>query len=684
MRTPVVFRLTLPVTAACVFVLAVGLSPSSRAADAEWWKHEPIRFLQTNLSENDSSVDPKTLVNAVADFGANTFLMNMGGIVAQYPTRIPFHYPSGFLPPGRDLFGDVVREAHARRIRVVGRFDLSKTQKAVFDAHPEWFFRRADGEPVIYNGLYSTCINGKYYREHALTILAEALERYEVDGLFFNMFGNPTTDYSGVATGPCHCQACEARFRARFGRGVPSAADADYRSFMSDSSREVAATIAELIHRKRPGAAFLTYIKDHTDGIISESNTAVGRPLPLWPYSASDNVSRSLGSEPDKVAINLAMTFIDFPWRYSNVPGAETALRLYQNIAHGAPPAIVVSGPMAQQDRSGLLAAKPIFDWHAHHEDLYVGQKNGARVMLLARGDTASYRGFFRLLTEEHIPFVVSENLRWMEEGSRFDLVISPGAPPAELGRYVQEGGRVLVAGTAAPPFPVGAIVGRRSTQGYWRIHDRREFPSLKDTDLIFIDGEYLEIAPPQHPILTLIPTAMFGPPEKVWSDKVETTVPGIVLTDHGKGRAAYIPWDVGGLYYRHSSETHRGLVTDVIDRLLPGERQLRTNAHPLVEMTVMDQAAPASTSAEAPAGSRRSAARGGGRTLIHLVNGTGHHDTAYFPPLEIRDIRIDLARDVHRVHAVALDRDLPITSNGRLRSFTVPRLQAYEVIVVE
>jgi len=676
MRTPNVFRRTLP-AAACLIVLAISVvahtevasvaqnSATARGADGQWWKHEPIRFLQTNLSEKDSTVDPKALVSAVADFGANTFLMNMGGIVAQYPTRIPFHYPSAFLPPGRDLFGDVVREAHARRIRVVGRFDLSKTQKAVFDAHPEWFFRRADGQPVIYNGLYSTCINGNYYRQHALTILAEALERYEVDGLFFNMFGNPTTDYSGVATGPCHCQACEARYRARFGRAVPSAADADYRSFMSDSSREVAATIAEVIHRKRPAAAFLTYIKDHTDGIMSESNTAVTRPLPLWPYSASDNVSRSLGSEPDKVAINLAMTFIDFPWRYSDVPGPETALRLYQNIAHGAPPAIVVSGPMAQQDRTGLLAAKPIFDWHAHHEDLYVGQKNAARVMLLATGDTASYRGFFRLLTEEHIPFVVSENLRWMQEGSRFDLVIVPGAAPKELGGYVQEGGRVLVAGTAAPPFPVGAIAGRRSTQGYWRIHDRREFPSLKDTDLIFVDGEYLEIAPLQQPILTLIPTAMFGPPEKVWSDKVETTVPGIVLAEHGKGRAAYIPWDVGGLYYRHSSETHRGLLGDVIDRLLPAGRQLRTNAHPLVEMTIMDQPAR-------------------GRTLIHLVNGTGHHDTAYFPPLEIRDIRIDLPRDVRRAHAVALDRDLPISRNGPLRSFTVPRLQAYEVIVVE
>ena len=99
---------------------------------------------------------------------------------------------------------------------MIGRFDLSKTQKPVFDAHPEWFFTRANGEPAIYNGLYSTCINGEYYREHALTILAEALERYEVDGLFFNMFGNPSADYSGVPMGPCQCGACQARYRARY------------------------------------------------------------------------------------------------------------------------------------------------------------------------------------------------------------------------------------------------------------------------------------------------------------------------------------------------------------------------------------------------------------------------------------------------------------------------------------
>ena len=652
---------SIPLSLAICFAGAVPL-----AAQPRWWMDEPVRLVQTNLRETDSALDARRLAQQVADFGANALLFNMGGIVAQYPTRVEFHYPSRHLRPGQDLFGEMVKEAHFRRIRIIGRFDFSKTQKPVFDAHPEWFFKRTGGEPAIYNGLYSACINGGYYREHALKILAEALEGYEVDGLFFNMFGNPSADYSGNPMGPCRCDECQARFRARHGRPLPATADGDYREFMAASAREVAALFAELIHRKRPGAAFLTYIQEHTDGIMSESNTAVGRPLPLWPYSASDNVNRARNSEPDKMAFNLCMSFVDFPWRFVTVPQAEIQLRLYQSMANGGPPALAMVGTMDQEDRQSLLAARSIFEWHARHEDLYVGQQSAARVLLL-RGRQDSYRGFFRLLSEEHVPFAVSDNMRWLDDPSRaFDLVIAPSGAPADLDRYVREGGRLLVAGAAPTALPVGTVVGPRSpTRGYWRIHDHSLLPSLKDTRLLLLDGEYLELAPLEKPLLTLIPPAMFGPPEKVWVDKVETEIPGLVMADHGKGRVAHVPWDVGGLYYRHSSQGHAGLMRDVIDHLLPQGRQLRTGAHPLIEITVMKQP-------------KR------GRTLVHFVSLTGHSDTAYFAPLEVRDIRVELAGEFRQATAARLARKLPVTAAGRYCKFTLPSLEGYEVVVLE
>jgi hypothetical protein len=685
------------IVAATALLVAATIGGGAQQPAPRWWMDQPIRFLQTNISEKDSTLDPAHLVQQVADFPANTFLFNMGGIVAQYPTRTPFHYPSPHLPPGRDLFGEVIKLAHARRIRVVGRFDLSKTQKAVFDAHPEWFFERVNGEPAIYNGLYSVCINGGYYREHALKILTEALERYEVDGMFFNMFGNPSTDYSGQPMGPCHCAVCQDRFHARYGRPLPTTTnDPDYAAFMADSSREVAKVIGDLIHEKRPGAAFLTYISTHTDGIMSESNTAVTRPLPLWPYSASDNVNRARNSEPDKMAINLAMSFVDYPWRYVTVPPAEMRLRLYQNMAHGGPPSMAVVGTMDQEDRSALIAARPVYQWHAAHEDLYVGQQSAARVLLLRGSRQAAYRGFFRLLSEQHIPFAVSDNLRWMEDGRTFDLVIAPDGVPADVERYVRAGGRLLVAGVTPPPAPFAigtAATKRGATQAAWRIHDRARalLPSLKDTNLLFLDGEYAELTPapnasptPATPaakasdeqrLLTLIPPAMFGPPEKVWVDKIETTIPGLIVASHGDrgGRIAWVPWDVGGLYYRHSSQGHSGLMIDLIDHLLPAGRQLKSSAHPLVEITVMRQPA------------RK-------RTLVHLVNLSGHADTAYFDPIAMRDISLDLGADFTTARAVVANQALPVTragadagggDRGRGR-FVLPSLGAYEVIVLD
>ena len=147
------------------------------------------------------------------------------------------------------------------------------------------------------------------------------------------MFGNPSVDYGGNPMGPCQCDQCKARFEKRFGRTLPTTLDdPDYRAFMRDSSSEVAGMFAELIHRLRPGAGFFTYIDEHTDGIMSESNTAVGRALPLWPYSASDNVNRALNSEPEKMSFNLCMSFVDYSWRFVTVPQAEIRLRLHQNL----------------------------------------------------------------------------------------------------------------------------------------------------------------------------------------------------------------------------------------------------------------------------------------------------------------------------------------------------------------
>ena len=628
---------------------------------------EPLRWVQTNLRETDAAMDTRRLVEQLADMRANVVLMGMGGIAAYYPTQVDFHYPSSYLPAGRDMFGVILREAHARHIRVVGRYDFSKTPKAAYDAHPEWFFRKADGQPVIYNGFYSTCINGGYYRQQALKILSEGLEKYDVDGLFFNMFGNQATDYSGAYVGLCHCDSCKTKYRQMYRREIPEKADDDYRKFLLTSSREVSESIGNLIREKRPKAGYFNYMQDYTDGIMSESNTALRRALPLWPLTASDNVNRARNSEPGKMAIDLNMQFVDFAWRFATVPREEIASRMWQQLANGGALTFEVNGTLDLQDRQAYETAKPIFRWAAENERYFAGQRSGARVLLLGSpshrsADEAGYRGLFRLLTEEHIPFAVSDNMKWL--GKRvFDLVIATDWAPAELREYVENGGRLLLITARPPDFFVAKVVGTTpDLKGYIRVRSHARFPSLKDTDLLMLNGPFTELSANGADLLSLVPPSMIGPPEKIHVDMKDTTIPGISSVHLGRGTVVWIPWELGALYYRHSLPAHAGLFRDVMDGLNP-ERQLKTNAHPLVEMTLMEQ---------------------GARKLVHLINMTGQSQTAYFPPVPMRDIRVEVAGEFQHARTVRAAAELKVTRRGGYTEFTVPGLNDYELVVIE
>jgi hypothetical protein len=650
----------------CLFLLIV---VASLNAQQGWWMKEPIRWVQTNLRDTDAALDAQHLVDQLADMQANVLHFGMGGISAFYPTKVPFHYASPYLPPGQDMFGAVLAECHRRHIRLVGRFDFSKTRKEVFDAHPEWFFRRANGDPVIYNGLYSTCINGGYYREQALKILAEGLEKYDVDGLFFNMFGNQSRDYSGNEVGLCHCDNCKRRYAEMFHKQIPDKPDDDYRRFMFVSSRQVAAAFGELIHEKRPKAGYFNYIQESTDGIMSESNTAIDRPLPLWPYSASDNVNRARNSEPGKMAVNLNMQFVDYPWRFATVPQREIALRMWENLANGGALTFEVNGTLDLQDRQAFETAKPIFRWAAQNQQYYVSQQSAARVLLLGAPSGSgrtysqnSYRGLFRLLSEEHIPFAVSDNMDWLGK-RQFDLVISTGWAPASLKQYVEGGGRVLIASAEPPEFKIAQVLAQsKDVKGYFRVRNHAMFPSLKDTDLLLLDGPYTELEGDGSNSLSLVPPSMIGPPELIHVDMKDTTKPGIIYKEIGKGQVVWIPWNLGALYYRVSLPAHAGLFHDVIDRLYP-QRQIRTNAHPLVEMTWMRQ---------------------GHRNLLHLVNLSGHSQTGYWAPLKMTDIKVELAGQFKTAKTVRGGREIPVRVENGKSELIVPELSDYELVVVE
>jgi hypothetical protein len=141
-----------------------------------------------------------------------------------------------------------------------------------------------------------------------------------------------------------------------------------------------------------------------------------------------------------------------------------------------------------------------------------------------------------------------------------------------------------------------------------------------------------------------------------------DTDTPAIAIQQIGKGTVAWIPWNLGGLYYRHSLPAHAGLFRDVVDRLQPA-RQVRTNAHPLVEVTVMRQ---------------------GSRTLVHLINLSGQSQTGYYTPIPMSEIRLQIAGNFKTGKTVRISGAVPVRVNQGYTEFTVSKLADYELVVLE
>ena len=73
-----------------------------------------------------------------------------------------------------------------------------------------------------------------------------------------------------------------------------------------------------------------------------------------------------------------------------------------------------------------------------------------------------------------------------------FDLVIATEWAPAGLKEYAERGGKVLIMGAAKPEFDVAEVERTdHEVRGYIRVRDHSAFPSLKDADLLMLNGPF-------------------------------------------------------------------------------------------------------------------------------------------------------------------------------------------------
>lgn len=668
------------VVAAFVTSLSTTGLGQQTAAKPGWWM-TPHRIIQTNLREIDATMDTDLYVREVQQFGANVVLFNVGGIVANYPTGLPLHWRNTHMEG--DLVGTVLPKLHAANIKMIGRFDFSKINEKFAAEHPEWLYVNEKGENVNYNGQVHTCLMGGYQQDYMYTILDEAVTKYPLDGIFFNMIGFPRTDYSRVFHGVCQCEDCKNSFKEYCGLDLPRHdGDAKTLAKLKAWQRIQIDTqfrrVRELVKSIRPNIAICTYTDEYIDVIRKES----GQPTGEGHWGNFERAQWTLLNNPTRQLSNASVHFHQMIFRHSGVAPHLHTRRLWQLMMGGAWLDFYCIGPLQRlEDRAGIGPAGDVYRFHAASERWLLDTESAADVGLFYHaGD--DYAGWVQMLSEHHVPFDLVSLTR--SDLDRYQAIVVPQSgrlsqdDARKLDAYVAGGGRLLLSGkmpTAlaclGSPELVKTWPERHSMYVKIRPEDKKllAMDALEDFGLSHLRGEFHQYAPSRdsRSLLRLVHDVTYGPPEKCYIHSV-SDIPGMWYRRHGKGTAAILPYQIGRMYGQWGNQTHTLLAIGTLDHLLGTPRRVRVETSPLVEVT-----------------HRRDPERR--FEWIGLLNHTGQLAAAIHAPVPIHDVTLHLktAGRVKQIRSLtngsALDHHQGPPGQETIK---LPRLGAFEIVLVE
>jgi hypothetical protein len=678
--------------------------PGSESSGGERWWRRPFSVFQTNLQEIDALMDVERVLDVIQEHGSDTWLINTGGIVSFYPTDLPFQTRNPFLPsrPSGDLIGDAVTAARSRGVRVIARLDFSKIAASIAREHPEWLFVSPDGQPQVYNTLFSTCPSGDYYQQRSLDVIDEVLDRYPVDAFFFNWMKFNELDYSRAYHGVCHCANCTAAFSVYSDEPLPSNPKSptypQWMRFAQESITTLSRRIADHIAARRPDTGLV--LRNGAPILYSEANNAFGREF--WPHATAEAISAHVSARPEIAALVNSVSFVDMPYRMAGEQPELFAQYLLQAIARGGNPSTYIMGAPGRIPYANLPLGREITRFHRAHRDLYARLRPAATTALVrpdrlrAAGpdgfaeSTEEFRGAYTSLKETHHPFDVIaveqiEKMAREEALSRYSLIILPdlgslgASTAAALDAFVEAGGNLLVTGSSG--LTGDGAVELAASPALMRVGDPLTGKALWSTFVTDQDqpdiGEY-RYAGPVIPVFGsytryvwkpgaikagfVLPSAPYGPPEKCYGH-TGSDDPAAVHARHGGGLVTVVPWSIGRTYREFGT-------SEVRDRFMTAVRSL-------ARLTV---------SADLPEQVELIVGRDDdGGLVLHLINQSGAKRRSFGPHVPITGGRVRLHDVAGSWRATALvDRaELATSPEENDLVIDLPPLELFEVVHV-
>jgi hypothetical protein len=668
--------------------------------DHRWWQR-PFSVFQTNLQEIDAGMDVDAALDVIEDHGADTWLLNAGGIVSFHPTDLPFQTRNPHLAerPSGDLLGDAVTAAHARGIRVIARLDLSKVSGRIAGEHPDWLYRDAAGEPQVYNGLWSACPSGEYYQHRSVDVIDEILDRYEVDGFFFNWFNFNQVDYSRNHHGVCHCGACHEAFAADRGLPLPDGPESDgfwtWLGWTATVTEDLTRKLADHVTTRRPEVGLVL----RKGAAIAYLEAANSFGAEVWHHATGEAVSAHVVAAPDVPVLVNAVSFVDMPYRMAGEQPERFAQYLVQAIARGGNPSTYIMGAPGRIPYANLDRAREVQRFHRTHRQLYTELRPASSTGVVRPSPFGTspdgfgpaleeLRGVYTALQQVHHPFdvVPVESLTAMATAGlleRFELLVLPDVGPVGgdaadvLDAFVAGGGRLLLTGSSG--VAGDGTVELASAPAAARSGEPLRGDAVWSTYATLVDqpeAERHRYAPPVVPVFgtasamvwkaeatrigAIMPPAPYGPPERCYGHTVGDD-PAMATAPHGDGAVTMVPWTIGRTF-----------------------REVGTTEVRDVFLAAVEPLAGVAVTAALPEQVELVLGRDEEGLVVHLINLSGARHRTFGPPLTVTGGRLRFpGRADDRAEALVAGEALPVRREGGAVVVDLPPIERFEVVRV-
>ena len=670
------------------------------------WYRTMRRCGQVNFNERDPlELNITEWVNYWSSLKINALLLNAGGIVAFYPTQIPFHHKTQYLD-GHDLFGDFTKAAKSRGIRVVARLDCNYAWEEAWKAHPEWIERSADGKPLTHNEspwLYKTCMYSAYFSEQMPAIIREINSLYDVDGFFTN--GWPSTGRPA----PCHCPECRGfgdpnspEFRDRHLARVIEIwklwdSTAKQKKWDSVYVGNLGGSIRAAMDLKQVASVAGWFNADHQG---RTGNT------PIWDCALQGRVAQCVMK--GRTITNVTGSYANSRplWRHTSKAPEEATMWMAQTTASGMVPWYHWLGG-APQDLRWRETGRSFMDWIASHERHFVNRRSIANIaVVFSQRDNAFYKppggtdateflqGLYYALLESRYPFdFVHEDDLDPQTLSKYSALLLPNIALLsdrqcrQLEAFVASGGSLLATfetglynergnprtdSGLARLFEIkksGLVEGSNGNSYYARVLRQHAILRGFENTSLLPGAEYrVRIQAPGQPVLAVLPPYPAFPPESVYPHSEPGDEPAIVLRERGNSRLAYIPGDVDRSFWRSGNPDLSRMLRNIVSWLVRDRVPVNVEGDGMLEVFAW----------ETEPG-----------FALHVLNYTnpnmlrGWFTATY--PVGAQKVRAALPGRVNgdRVELLRAGTTVPLRRDGSVVEFTIPGVRDYEVAVI-